>query len=226
VSSSRLRDRIVDPAREDFIKALVEIRIGVKRARDAQAKGTIVHTRLDAIQKGIKKAANSSAYGTPIEMNVGEYSKKIWTRVYLPSGGYYRAKVERVEDPGTWFHPLVSTLVAGGGRLLLAAAMRLVRDAGGSYAISWTRWSGQLGGHSHAEQANFVRRDASMKARQTRSGGGQLFRACDADPRNSGYLGFGDAQTVTVEAQPKLERSLRHNGDYVFCEGAHWEPSQ
>jgi hypothetical protein len=131
----KLGDRIVDPAHNDFIKALVQARIAVKKARDAEAEGSIARTRLDAIQRGMKNAANSSAYGTPIEMNVGEYSRRVWSRVYLPSGGSYRAKVERVEDPGTWFHPLVATLVAAGGRLLLATAMRLVRDAGGTYAI-------------------------------------------------------------------------------------------
>ncbi len=63
--------------------------------------------------------------------------------VHLPDGSNYRIKRERTEEPGRWFHPLIATLVAGAGRLLLATAMRLAADLGGSWAFCDTNSLGR-----------------------------------------------------------------------------------
>jgi hypothetical protein len=72
----------------------------------------------------------SVPYGVGIEMNVIEHRKRVDATVYLTDGDSYRTKLERSEQPGKWFHPLVATLVTGGGRLLLAAAMHQIEQAG------------------------------------------------------------------------------------------------
>jgi hypothetical protein len=130
------RDR-VDPTRDDLYQRLVEVRTGVRRSqREASARGDErMAARLDALQLGMKAASSAGCYGTAIEMNVVEHATKVPVTVYRPDGTSYRTRVNRTEEPGTWFHPLIATLVAAGGRLLLAAAMRLIHDAGGTFTF-------------------------------------------------------------------------------------------
>jgi hypothetical protein len=127
----------IDPIEDDFVKRLVELRADVRqRKTTADRRGeTALATRLEAIQQAMKTTANGVCYGSPIEMNVIEHRKKVWVTVHRPDGTSYRTRVQRTEKPGTWFNPLVATLVASAGRLLLAAGMRLIDDAGGRYAL-------------------------------------------------------------------------------------------
>ncbi len=127
----------VDPAREDFIKRLVEMRADVKTQMKAAKRRREHETiaRLDAIQQGMKITANSVAYGTSIEMNPIEHRKPVWVTIHQPDGSSYRARVPRTEQPGKWFQPLIATLVTSGGRLLLATAMHLLDEHGGHYAF-------------------------------------------------------------------------------------------
>jgi predicted nucleic acid-binding Zn ribbon protein len=131
----------VDPLADDFVRRLVELRTALRQdARAAQALGDERRAReLEARAGSLKKSANSIAYGVPIEVDVTDFGKTIEVRVARPDGSTYDPPgVHRLEAPGTWFHPLVATLVVAGGRLLLAAAMRLVHDAGGTYAFTDT----------------------------------------------------------------------------------------
>lgn len=127
----------VDPYGEDFVRRLVELRKTTTReAAAARASGRIrLADELDARSLAIKKAANSIAYGVPIEVNVTESGTPTTIRVYQPDESTYDAfGIHRTEDPGKWFHPLIATLVVAGGRLLLATAERLVRNVGGTFA--------------------------------------------------------------------------------------------
>jgi predicted nucleic acid-binding Zn ribbon protein len=127
----------VDPAREDLIRRLVELRADVRaEQRQARAAGeTERAASLDAVQQAMKATANATSYGSAIEMNPVEHRKPVWVTVHQPDGTSYRVSQDRTEAPGRWFHPLIATLVAAGGRLLLAATMRLLGDLGGSYAF-------------------------------------------------------------------------------------------
>jgi hypothetical protein len=127
----------VDPYNDDLIKALVEQRARVKRLRDeAKAAGDLeLERRLDAVQLGMKIAANATAYGIPIELNITEHRRQVGLTVYRPDGSSFHTEARRTEEPGTWFHPLLATLVAAGGRLLLAAAIAPFREAGGGYVF-------------------------------------------------------------------------------------------
>jgi hypothetical protein len=71
----------------------------------------------------------------PIELNIAEHRRKVGLTVYRPDGTAYHTEARRTEQPGTWFHPLLATVVAAGGRLLLATAIALLREAGGSYVF-------------------------------------------------------------------------------------------
>jgi hypothetical protein len=46
-----------------------------------------------------------------------------------------RSKVDKVETPGRYFHPLLATLITGAARLMLAMTERLVIDAGLDWAF-------------------------------------------------------------------------------------------
>jgi len=128
----------VDPSTDDVIRRLVELRTSRRvEAKAARAAGDERLARdLEARAGALKKSANSLAYGVPIEVNITDFAKAIPTTVVRPDGSRYQAvNVHRSEEPGMWFHPLIATVVVSGGRLLLAAAIRLVRDAGGTYAF-------------------------------------------------------------------------------------------
>jgi hypothetical protein len=128
---------VVDPTREDVIRRLVELREDVRTRREhaREAGDPALATALAATQQAMKITANGTAYGSAIELNPIEHRKGAWITVHLPDGSNYQVHRDRTEEPGRWFHPLISTLVAGAGRLLLATVMHLVAQAGGSWAF-------------------------------------------------------------------------------------------
>ncbi|MHB8459730.1 MAG: hypothetical protein ACYDAK_02940 [Candidatus Limnocylindrales bacterium] len=131
----------VDPLADDFVRRLVELRTALRHdaAETCEAGDERLARELDARAGTLKKAGNSTAYGIPIEVNVTDLGRTIDVQVARPDGTTYAPpSVHRDEAPGVWFHPLVAALVVAGGRLLLAAAMRLVHDAGGTYAYTDT----------------------------------------------------------------------------------------
>lgn len=124
--------KIIDPYEDDFVSRLVELRRTI---------GTDWHQGIDqeaAEQLGhlLKITVNAVSYGTAIEQNVNEYANPVQVAIGRTDGTTYKTPPQhRKETPGAWFHPLIATLVAAGGRLLLAAAMRLVHDLGGEYTF-------------------------------------------------------------------------------------------
>jgi hypothetical protein len=127
----------VDPNGDDLIKRLVELRQELKADAAAAAVGRRPDQArlLKGLARGVKIQANAIAYGIPIEFNVNEHRRPIDLAVELPDGDRYTCKNRRVEAPGRWFNPLITTLVSSGGRLLLATAIALLHRIGGEYAI-------------------------------------------------------------------------------------------
>jgi hypothetical protein len=127
----------VDPTTDDLIKRCVELRetIRAEQQHAAQAGDTEGAAALEAQQQATKIVANTIAYGAPIEINSTEHRRPQPVIVYLPDGTSYQSTSTRTEQPGSFFNPLVATLVAGAGRLLLALIMRLVDDRGGHYVF-------------------------------------------------------------------------------------------
>jgi hypothetical protein len=127
----------VDPATDDLIQRCVELREGIRAEQEhaAQAGDTERAAALDAQQQAAKIVANTIAYGAPIEINTTEHRREQPVTVYLPDGTSYPTSSARTEEPGSFFNPLVATLVAGAGRLLLALIMQLVADRRGQYVF-------------------------------------------------------------------------------------------
>jgi len=68
-------------------------------------------------------------------MNITEHRRPHDLTVTLPDNTSYFCRSRRVETPGTWFNPLLATLVSSGGRLLLATAISLLHRQDGEYAL-------------------------------------------------------------------------------------------
>jgi hypothetical protein len=127
----------VDLTQDDLIKRLVELRalVRIDQHEAAEAGDAAEAARLDAVQQQVKTTGNGVAYGIPIELDMIEQRRPVQATVHLPDGTSYVTDVRRTEKPGSWFHPLIATLVASGGRLLLATLIALARRYGGSYAF-------------------------------------------------------------------------------------------
>lgn len=125
----------VDPYVDDAIRRFVELR-GLTKTHKTQAKADgddLLVAELEAVQAGLKIAANATSYGIGIELNIQPANNPTLLDLHYPDGNSEPVEVRRVEEPGSWFHPLIATLTAAGGRLMLAAAMTLLHQAGGEY---------------------------------------------------------------------------------------------
>jgi len=127
----KLRGQIaLDPRTDDIFRVIVEMRHLVKR--DA-ALSDEEKKRLGAVLKVI---ANSGSYGIFAEVNPQDLPNGE-TREVRVIGGSQRFTVSsaKPEQVGEYCFPPIAALVTGAARLLLALLERLVRDAGGTYAL-------------------------------------------------------------------------------------------
>ncbi len=108
----------VDPLNEDFFKRIIELRM--------QTKGPE--------RNALKLVANSTGYGIFVQLDVNELSKPVAVRCYPASGRDFVVEMDKVEEPGEFFHPLLGTLITGAARLMLAITERIIADAG----LTWT----------------------------------------------------------------------------------------
>lgn len=123
---------LVDPAKDDFYRRLIDLRRTVKaRARNAAEDET---DALDSEQLALKILANATSYGIFVELNVEEEDDPITVACYGRGDKGFESKVRQNEKPGRYFHPLLATLITGAARLMLAITERLATDAG----IRWT----------------------------------------------------------------------------------------
>lgn len=129
----RLRGEVaVDPRRDDFFRTVIEERQRIKgRLRDAASEDC---APLDALQTFLKVLANSTSYGIYVEMSRQESSPTAY-EVWNGTGAHWRQEVAHPEEPGAYFCPLLAAGITGAARLMLALTERLVRDAGGHYAM-------------------------------------------------------------------------------------------
>lgn len=118
----------VDPNTTDFFKSVIELRQSVKARRDAATGNE--YDRLDTEQNALKICANSTSYGIWIEVNVDTRGERKSTTVHSSTCQPFSFKSDKAEMPGTFFHPLLGTLITGAARLMLAIAERMVADRG------------------------------------------------------------------------------------------------
>jgi hypothetical protein len=120
--STKLRGAIsVDPRREDFFTRVIEYR--------KQNKSD------DRLQHFLKILANSTSYGTYLELNPVKIDASNRPKITVYSGDHIftQPAPDTIEQPGSFYFPLLGALITSGGRLLLAMIERCVRDAGGTY---------------------------------------------------------------------------------------------
>ena len=123
----------VDPRSGDFFKQIIDLRTKIKKqlkkAPDCE-KAT-----LDKQQLALKILANATSYGIFVELNV-ESEKELQPMLcYGASGKAIPIRQKKFEGVGSYFHPLLATLITGAARLLLAITERQACDAGLDWAF-------------------------------------------------------------------------------------------
>jgi len=122
LKSVKLRGAIsVDPRKEDFFTRVIEYRKQNKHD--------------DLLQYFLKILANSTSYGTYLELNPIKINPSKRPRITVYSGEQVKEQLapDTIEQPGSFYFPLLGALITSGGRLLLAMIERCVRDLGGTY---------------------------------------------------------------------------------------------
>jgi hypothetical protein len=118
----RLRNAVpIDPTKEDFFTRVIEYR--------KQNKSD------EKLQYFLKILANSTSYGTHLELNPIKCDQSKRPTVVVHSGDHRHEQLspDTVEQPGSFYFPPIGSLITAGGRLLLAMIERCVRDASGTY---------------------------------------------------------------------------------------------
>ena len=121
----------IDLTRDEFFTRIIDL----KQEYDALAKGATTPEAKEyntSIKTALKLLANSTSYGSLVEVRTSEPSDKTGGEevVYFDaSGKQCYAMVERTEQPGKYFSPL-GPFITASGRLMIAIAERLGMDAG------------------------------------------------------------------------------------------------
>jgi transposase-like protein len=135
-------DYEVHPATNDFYRRLIDLRSSIKKKMKNAAPEE--REALDALQLALKILANATSYGIFVELIVEEAGSKQSLVCFgggddgFPLGSASAAKPGKVEKPGSFFHPLLATLITGAARLLLTTVERLTLDAGLDWAFGDT----------------------------------------------------------------------------------------
>ena len=118
-----VKDVTVNPARDDFVKSLIQKRLQVQRNNDDVDDGNEQSTILKII-------ANAASYGIHIQVN--SENRQSENTVYgLKS---FECKTSRTEYPSRYFNPIIATFLTSGARLILAAAEKIALQNGGYLA--------------------------------------------------------------------------------------------
>jgi hypothetical protein len=125
----------VDPTNDDVVQRFVELRTTIRQMAEQNANATgAMAEQLSATAAGLKITMNS-IYGMAVERNITNRSKPAPVALHPPDGTTHCLFQTNVEESGRYFHPLLATFISAGGRLLLALAVRLVADIGGTYVM-------------------------------------------------------------------------------------------
>lgn len=136
----------VDPLKEDFFKRLIELRIGTQGPD----------------RNVLKLVANAMGYGIFVQQDVQELAERVAIHCYPATGREFLIDMDKVEQPGEFFHPLLGTLITSAARLMLAITERLVLDSGLDWAFCDTD-SMAIAKPAGMNNAEFYRRAESMR---------------------------------------------------------------
>ena len=107
-----------------------------RQLKIAQRQGRLDQVQqLESEQLALKILASATSYGIFTEVNVEELDSKEAMRCYGADGQSFVTLTAKLERPGTYFHPLLATLITGAARLMLAITERLALDAGLDWAF-------------------------------------------------------------------------------------------
>lgn len=123
----------IAPYTDDAYRHLIDHRSRIKQRMHA-AKGA-ERDRLDSEQYALKILANSTSYGIFIEVNVEDLDKKERRDCHFGGAQPFAIGTTVSEKPGSYFHPLLGTLITGAARLMLALTERAIVDAGLNWAF-------------------------------------------------------------------------------------------
>jgi hypothetical protein len=124
LTSTVLGDRPINPAHDNFFRAVIENRQKLDPA--------------DPLNYFLKILANAGGYGIYAELNRKQFGKNSPKPIHVYSGEYCcKDLATTIEEAGPWYFPPAS-LITAGGRLLLAMLEKLVSDAGGAYMMADT----------------------------------------------------------------------------------------
>jgi hypothetical protein len=116
----------VDPRHDDFFKVVIESRERTRRDMD------LPEPEREALAYFLKILANAGSYGLFMETTPKRVPNR--EKVTVFSGATrFRTTSPIVEEKGSWYCPIISSLITAAGRLMLAALERSVTDAGGVY---------------------------------------------------------------------------------------------
>ena len=104
---------------EDFIRKVIEERIRIRKSNRPDR---------DQIQLILKIIANATSYGIYIEENSETLENPIDINVY--SVDQFPFRTETIEKQGSYFNPIMATLITGSARLILALAERIAESKG------------------------------------------------------------------------------------------------
>jgi hypothetical protein len=123
----------VDPLTTDLFKRVIEFRQSIKE-RMKTATGA-ERERLNIEQNALKICANSTSYGIWVEVNVERRPFRKGVTVRSSTCEPFSFQTDIAEMPGSYFHPLLATLITGAARLMLAISERLLTDRGLEWAF-------------------------------------------------------------------------------------------
>lgn len=124
-------DFLVEPGETDFYRRVIDLRRTVNATRDKLPEDAVDERgRIKSEQLALKILANATSYGIFIEMIVNDLDKAETLKAYGPGGVEYPVTTKKYEQPGSYFHPLLATLITGAARLMLALAERRAADEG------------------------------------------------------------------------------------------------
>ncbi len=121
----------IDPARQDFFKAVIEKRVPVK---------------IEPLGAFLKVLANAGSYGIFAQFDRADLAPGTNRGVIVEDGASgdpsenssYTITTDHPETPGPFAFPPIATVITGGARLMLAMLERCVTDAGGTWVFGDT----------------------------------------------------------------------------------------
>ena len=124
--SINLFGKTIDPYKDDFIRYLIEHRLEVKQKlkRDSNNKDL---KKEDFIAKII---ANATSYGIFVEVNT--QNERVNAEIY--GINKFTCEVDKKEQFGRAFNPIIATMLTSGSRLILAMVEAFARENRGYFA--------------------------------------------------------------------------------------------